>query len=93
MDQGRSMVGAALEIPAMNRVLVALGLAASLMSPTSSRLLDPLMVFLSSFSEGSAITKNGCGMDPFGRCNSAQPQQSENGCGMDPDGRCNSARP
>ncbi len=68
----------------MNRILVALGLAASLVAPSSSRLLDPLWAFFSSLSEGSASTKEGCGLDPWGRCNSAQPQQTENGCGLDP---------
>lgn len=38
-------------------------------------------------------TKNGCMIDPGGRCLSATvpPAGTDNGCGIDPGGRCNSA--
>jgi hypothetical protein len=38
--------------------------------------------------------KNGCAIDPWGRCLSgsvpAPPSGADNGCGIDPDGRCKS---
>ena len=39
--------------------------------------------------------KNGCAIDPWGRCLSgsvpAPPAGADNGCGLDPSGRCHSA--
>jgi hypothetical protein len=73
----------------MRRTLAAVALSLSLFTPSVPG-RDPLWAFLSSFWTGS-LTKEGCGMDPYGRCNPGQPQQpqTEAGCGADPSGRCN----
>ncbi|HEX9940531.1 MAG TPA: hypothetical protein VGG03_00830 [Thermoanaerobaculia bacterium] len=74
----------------MQRILVALALASSLLTSPGPRpdLLGPFRTFLSLLGSGSS-TKEGCGMDPSGHCNTApQPgPEIEAGCGMDPDGR------
>jgi hypothetical protein len=64
----------------MRRSFMAMALTASLVSTAPSGLFDPLWALFSSLWE----TKEGCGMDPSGRCLPA----SKAGCEMDPDGRC-----
>jgi hypothetical protein len=81
--------GAARETNPMRRSLVVATLAAFLLVPRAShaRVLDPLWGFFSSLWSG-AMEKEGCGMDPDGRCAPAVQPKSEEGCGMDPSGRC-----
>jgi hypothetical protein len=75
----------------MRRSLAAAALMASLMNPWI-RILDPLWSFLGSLGNAPA-TKEGCGMDPNGRCLPAALPSSDAGCGMDPDGRCSTVPP
>jgi hypothetical protein len=71
----------------MRRNLVALALAASSLSATPFGLSEPLWSLLASL-WGEPATKEGCGMDPWGRCNpNPQPEPgSEAGAGADPFG-------
>jgi hypothetical protein len=78
----------------MRRTLVAFALAVPLVIPAPSRLLDPFRAFLISLWGSPAApqlqSKEGCGMDPDGRCLSVSSQpQPASGCGADPNGRCN----
>jgi hypothetical protein len=67
----------------MRKALFVLALAASLQaSPFQPALLDPLWSLFSTLDEG-------CGWDPYGRCNASPQLQADEGCGMDPYGRCN----
>lgn len=78
----------------MRRTLIAVALASSLGIPSPARLLDSFWSLLSSLGQGAPITKEGCGMDPNGRCKPAQTHplpQADAGCGADPDGRCKPA--
>lgn len=70
----------------MHRALVAIALIASLAAPASFNGLSSLWNLWSK--PGSAHSKIGCGMDPFGRCDPApQPQlETDAGCRMDPFG-------
>lgn len=73
----------------MHRTLIAVALASSLGIPSPARLLDSFWSLLSSLGQGAPITKEGCGMDPNGRCKPAPIQpvpQADIGCGMDPNG-------
>jgi len=36
----------------------------------------------------NAWIKDGCHLDPFGRCTAQPPVQTKEGCRLDPDGRC-----
>jgi len=69
----------------MRRSLVVATLAAFLLVPRASHagVLDPLWAFFASLWSG-ATEKEGCGMDPDGRCAPALQPKSEEGCGMDP---------
>ena len=69
----------------MRRTLVALALAASSLTATQPGLFGPLWSLLSSL-WGESATKEGCGVNPWGSCNtSPQPQpQTEEGCGVNP---------
>jgi hypothetical protein len=73
----------------MRRSLVAVALTSSLLAPGAGHatLLDPLWSFFTLLWRG-AIEKEGCGMDPDGRCAPAVQPKTDAGCGMDPDGRC-----
>lgn len=79
----------------MRRTLVAFALAVPLVTTAPARLLDPFRAFLASLWGSPAAPqlqqpKEGCGMDPSGRCLPAAPQpQPDEGCGMDPNGWCN----
>lgn len=70
----------------MHRAVLTLALLASLATPASGG-LDSLSS-LGSWLWGDLLSKEGCGMDPFGRCSPApQPgPESDAGCGMDPSG-------
>jgi len=68
----------------MRRSLAAAALMASLMNPWTG-ILDPLLSFLSSLGNAPAI-KEGCGMDPNGRCTTATPPSTAAGGGWDPFG-------
>jgi len=68
----------------MRKSLAAAALMASLMSPWTG-FLDPLWSFLSSLGNAPA-TKEGCGMDPFGRCTTATMPSFDEGGGWDPNG-------
>jgi hypothetical protein len=46
-------------------------------------LLDRAWAFLI-----GAWTKEGCGLDPNGRCAPTSTDRTDIGCGIDPDGRC-----
>jgi hypothetical protein len=74
----------------MRKALFAFAVASSLAVP--SRLLDALWTLLASSHHTVPIAKEGCGMDPSGRCVPAPAPrtQLDEGCGMDPDGRCHS---
>ena len=79
----------------MRRTLIALGLSASLVSPAPSHFFDSLWHIVSAlWSDSSPAhqpqSKEGCGMDPFGRCSSTTQPQTDAGCGMDPFGLCKS---
>ncbi|HEV2854119.1 MAG TPA: hypothetical protein VHC97_15100 [Thermoanaerobaculia bacterium] len=39
-----------------------------------------------------AWEKNGCSVDPFGRCLDGSRTATDNGCRVDPDGGCTSGR-
>lgn len=69
----------------MHRALVAIALLASLAAPVSSNGLASLRVLWSE-PWSDSFSKEGCRMDPFGRCNPAPQPQPEAGCGMDPSG-------
>lgn len=73
----------------MRRALIAAALSTSLMAPGAGpiHLLDPLWALFTSLWNAPA-TKEGCGMDPNGRCKPAVQPSTDAGCGMDPDGRC-----
>lgn len=75
----------------MRRSLAAAALMASLIYPWN-RILDPLWSFLTSLGN-TPVTKEGCGMDPDGRCAPVAKPLSDAGCGMDPNGRCTPATP
>lgn len=62
----------------MHRALVAVALLASLASSVFSN------GFASLWSD--SFSKEGCGMDPSGRCNPAPQPRPDAGCGMDPNG-------
>jgi hypothetical protein len=79
----------------MHRTLTALALALSLGFSSPSSLFDPLWSRLSSFWHGAESPpqprwqqKEGCGMDPNGRCLPALLDHADEGGGCDPDGRC-----
>jgi len=74
----------------MRRTLVAVTLAASVLTATPSGLFEPLWRFLSSI-WNQPLSKEGCGLDPLGRCKTAPQPLSKNGCGADPLGRCSTA--
>ena len=67
----------------MRRTLVALTLAASVLTAAPSGFFEPLWRFLSSFWTAPSA-KSGCGLDPDGQCKTAPQLQSDSGCGMDP---------
>jgi hypothetical protein len=69
----------------MRRTLLAVTVAASLLTPGASPfLLDRLLHLLSSISSATVTSDAGCGMDPDGRC--LPKLQTDAGCGMDPNG-------
>jgi hypothetical protein len=80
----------------MRSFLFALSFTASLLTiaPSSqpARLLASLVSLWDTPQQTQRLpTKEGCGMDPDGRClpsTKSQPQQIDAGCGMDPSGRC-----
>jgi hypothetical protein len=84
----------------MRRSFMAVALAASLASTAPYGCFDPLWALFSSLwdtKEGCGMDPNGrcletpkagCGMDPNGQCLPAPQPTSDIGCGMDPDGRC-----
>lgn len=84
----------------MRRSFMAMALAASLASTAPSGLFEPLWALFSSLwdaKEGCGMDpsgrclpapKAGCGMDPDGQCLPAPQPTSDIGCGMDPDGQC-----
>lgn len=67
----------------MRRTLVVVALTASFLTATPSGLLEPFWSLLSSFLSGEA-SEAGCGVDPFGDCNTAP--ESDAGCRLDPYG-------
>jgi hypothetical protein len=73
----------------MRKALAALALTASIATSIAGRPtpLDPLWAFFVSLWNGQ-LSDAGCGWDPSGRCQPAQPTPDE-GCGWDPNGRCN----
>jgi len=77
----------------MRRTLVALSLAASLVTTAPSNLLHRFWELLSAFSGDSppahlSQTKDGCHADPDGRCLPVSQPQTKDGCHADPDGLC-----
>jgi hypothetical protein len=64
----------------MRRTFVAMALTASLVSTAPAGFFDSLWALFSPLWG----TKEGCGMDPDGRCLPAP----KAGCGMDPNGQC-----
>ena len=78
---GRPEAGAAPETLPMRRTLLAVAVAASL--------LTPLWDLLSPIWDGSENTDEGCGWDPSGHC--LPTPRVDEGCVWDPDGRCQPA--
>jgi len=76
----------------MRSTLAALALTGALLIPNAdgSNLLDHFWAFFSSIWSEPA-NKEGCGMDPSGRCTPAPGTETEAGCGMDPNGHCEPA--
>ena len=70
----------------MRKALFAFAVASSLAAPSS--LLDSIWALLVSPHHTVPIAKEGCGMDPNGRCVPAPTPQAKEGCGADPSGRC-----
>ena len=71
----------------MRSTLAALALTGALLTPNANgtNLFDHLWTLFSSIWSEPA-NKEGCGMDPFGRCAPAPEEETEAGCGMDPFG-------
>jgi hypothetical protein len=76
----------------MRSTLAALALTGALLTPNADglHLLDHLWTLFSSIWSEPA-DKEGCGMDPLGRCAPAPEDETEAGCGADPDGGCEPA--
>lgn len=72
----------------MRRTLVAVALTSSLFTatPNPSNLLNQVWSLLGSFWSAPADSKEGCGMDPSGRCSPEPQSQPKEGCGWDPNG-------